>query len=509
LTKNFYDAVLLGLGLPTLIAGGLLAKRGFRVLVVAQGQPLPSYEIGGITVPRAPFTLTGAESPAVTRVFSELALKPLLRRRIQPLYPAFQAMLPRHRIDFSPDLERVAREIEREFPAVRRTADDFMRASGRAWENIDRLVARDLMWPPSSFLERRAFTRASSNHPFGREDQATSPLSDLPDDHPLRRIVDAVLAFADGSRLGEGNPQRLLRLFGAALRGASLEEGGYAGLVELLMHSIRTHNGELRFADRVERISVRRGSIESVRLSPSDEEIGCHFVLNGLPVSKLGRLLSDRSNLDAMLDDLGAPRPRFLRYTLNVVTHADAIPEGLGRNVLVLPEAHEAEASGPTLHVQIERRAGDLAVLTSEALLPVLSQEAQVEQLATQRERMLTALERVSPFLAPHVRFIDSPHDGRGIFDASLGRETPSPDAWSRGPETMPTVYAFARTRLHGTCALPVRTDIKRLLLCSDQVIPGLGLEGTFITAWSAARAVTRSLKRDWMNRGRWTKVDL
>ncbi len=509
MTKNFYDAVLLGLGLPTLVAGGLLAKRGFRVLLVAQGQPLPSYEIDGITVPRAPFTLTGAESPAVTRVFSELALKPLLRRRITPLSPAFQAVLPRHRVDFSADPERVAREIEREFPAVRRTADDFMRAGARAWDSIDRLVARDLMWPPSTFFERRAFVRASSHQPFGREDQSPSPLSDLPDEHPLRQIVDATLAFADGSRLGEGNPQRLLRLFGAALRGAVLEEGGYAGLVELLMQSIRTHNGEIHLADRVEHIRVRRGAVEAVRLSPSDDEIGCHFVLNGLPVHKLGRLLSDRSELDSMLDELGAPKARFLRYTLNVLAHPDAIPEGLARNVLIVPEPRYGSEAAPALNLQIERRSKELAVLTTEALLDVLPQDAQIAQLATQRERVLERLERVSPFLRPHIRFVDSPHDGRGIFDAARGTEVPSPDSWNRGPDSMPTVYAFTRMRLHGTCALPVRTQIKRLLLCSDQVVPGLGLEGSFIAAWSAARAVARSLNRDWMNRGRWTKVDL
>lgn len=508
MAKNFYDAVLLGLQLPTLIAGGLLAKRGFRVLVVAQGQPLPSYEIEGLRVPRAPFTLHGVQSPAITRVFSELALKPLLRRRILPLSPAFQAILPRHRLDFSADAERVAREIEREFPSVRRTADDFMRASSRAWDNIDKLVGRDLMWPPSGFFERRAFTRALSQEPFGREDHGPSPLSDLPDDHPLRQVVNAVLGFADGSRLGEGNPQRLLRLFGGALRGAALDEDGYAGLFELLMHSIRTHNGEVRFADRVERISVKRGGIEGVRLSPSDEEIGCHFVLNGLPVSKLGRLLSDRSGLDAMLDELGTPKPRFLRYTLNVVAHADAIPEGLSRNVLVLPERREP-GHYSALNLQIERRPNDLAVLTAESLLPVASGEAQSEQLARQRETVLEQLMQVSPFLGPHIRFIDSPHDGRGMYDASKKCEQPSPDAWSRGPETMSTVYAFSRTRLHGTCALPVRTQIKRLLLCSDQVIPGLGLEGAFITAWSASRAVARALKRDWMNRRRWTKVEL
>src|SRR5687768_5570891 len=118
--KNFYDAILLGLSLPTLLAGGLLAKRGFRVLIVGQGQALPSYQVDGFRLPRAATTLHAYDSPAVTRVFAELALKPLIRRRLRPLTPAFQVVMPQHRLDFGTGPELLTREVEREFPAVRR-----------------------------------------------------------------------------------------------------------------------------------------------------------------------------------------------------------------------------------------------------------------------------------------------------------------------------------------------------------------------------------------------------
>lgn len=74
----------------------------------------------------------------------------------------------------------------------------------------------------------------------------------------------------------------------------------------------------------------------------------------------------------------------------------------------------------------------------------------------------------------------------------------------------MPVVYGFPVHRTLGLCALPIRTPIKRLLLCNAQVVPGLGLEGQFLTAWSAARIVTRSdRKKEWMRRGLWTKVEV
>ncbi len=506
--KNFYDAVLVGLNLPTLLASGLLAKRGFRVLVVAQGQPLPSYDVGGLRFPRTPFTLTAADSPAVARVLAELALKHLVQRRIKPLTPAFQAVLPSHRLDFRTDVEKVSRELEREFPSVRRTADDYMRNAQRAWEGINRLVAKDLTWPPSGFFERREFARASLHHPFSLGDVG-NPLSELPDEHPFRRLVHTAVRFADGSALSEQHHERTLRLFGSWLHAAELSDGGLSALFELLIESIRTHNGEVRLHDRVERIIVKRRGVESVRLSPSDEEVGCHFVLNGVPVHRLGRLLSDRSELDGMLDELGQPRVRYFRYTLNLLVKAAALPDGMGRNVFLIGSDLSLDGEH-ALRLEADLLPdGKRALLTVEALLRAQAPEVQEQELATLRERILVSLDKLSPFIRSHLEIVDSPHDGRGIFHVASGTYEMPPDHWTRGPDTMPVVYEFPRTDIHGTCALPIRTPIKRLLLCNEQVVPGLGLEGSFLAAWSAARTVTRALNRDWMNRGRWTKVDL
>jgi phytoene dehydrogenase-like protein len=505
--KNFYDAVLVGINLHTLLTGGLLAKRGFRVLVVGQNQPLPSYKLDGLALPRGISALPAADSPAVTRVLAELALKPLVRRRLRPLVPAFQAILPEHRIDLGAAPDLIGREVEREFPAVRRAADDFARATQRCWENLNRLIERDLVWPPGGFFERREFVRAALHQPFGKDDAAT-PLSELADDHPLRAIINAALRFSDGTSLASGNPQRELRQIAALFHAAELAEGGMLGLWELLIDSIRTHNGEVRLSDRVDSIGVRRGGLDGVRLSPADEDVGCHFVLSGLPVSRLARLLTDRRELDQLLDTLGAPTPWAFRFTLNLVLAAEAIPEGLARNAFLLahPRVQLGEDALRIEHAPLDQQR---AVLSAQALIPVAALESDSSYLEGLRERVLARLRELSPFLQSHIQLVDSPHDGRGVLEAKSGRMRAASDGHRRGPETMPTLYAFPRKELHGCTALPIRTPIKRLLLCNDQIVPGLSNEAPFLTAWSAARIVARSLGRQWMNRGRWTKVEL
>src|SRR5689334_4854574 len=98
MTVSFYDVVVLGSDLGATVAGAVLAHRGFRVLVA--GVPVEErYAIGPYTLPRAPLAVTGIESPTLKRVIGELNLVQLFRRRLEPNRPAFQLLLPDHRLD--------------------------------------------------------------------------------------------------------------------------------------------------------------------------------------------------------------------------------------------------------------------------------------------------------------------------------------------------------------------------------------------------------------------------
>jgi phytoene dehydrogenase-like protein len=510
--KNFYDTVLVGLDLATLLAGALLSKRGFRVLVIGHGQPWPSYVMHGVRFPRAPFALTGYESPVLARVFSELAMRPTIQRRTRPLAPAFQAVLPGHRIDFGQDERALARELAREFPAARRFADELRRAARDSGAQLDRLLERDLMWPPDGFFERREFTRAAAHTPFASQpahhDHGDSSLLEAEVDgaRPLAKIFELAARTLDAGAQPTEFSARSLRLLDSLLSAAELDEGGLSGLFELLIESIRTHNGSLRLTERVDGLTVKRGAISGLHLFPSDEEIGCHHLLWGLPVARLGALLPDGVALAPLFAEVGEPRPEYARFTLNLLLDRGAVPEGMARRVLLV----SGEPGREPVWVQTESTPdGQRAILTAEARISLRDGAERAPQLAGQRERLLARLSSLSPFLQEHLELIDSPHDGLPAYDVRGQSSFEIRDGSRRGPDTMETVYAYPRTRVQGAAALTVRTPIKRLFLCNGQVVPGLGLEGTFLTAWSAARAVTRSLNRDWMNRGRWTKVEL
>ncbi|MDQ3036804.1 MAG: NAD(P)-binding protein, partial [Myxococcota bacterium] len=182
--RSFYDVVVVGSRLGALAAAALLAKRGFRVLVIGQNDLGTTYEIEGETYPRAPFSFLAAHSPIARRVFAELAISQAFRRQAVVVDPAFQVAMPGHRFDLALDPAHLDREIDREFPEVKRPIEDFLgRARAQSLE-LDRAVERDLIWPPESFFERREHARAIA-HLTARPGEPSAGASS---DDPLREL---------------------------------------------------------------------------------------------------------------------------------------------------------------------------------------------------------------------------------------------------------------------------------------------------------------------------------
>ncbi|MCA9611044.1 MAG: hypothetical protein KC619_35865 [Myxococcales bacterium] len=507
-----YDVVCVGTQLAPLLAGALLAKRGFRVLLVSQEERPPTYAAtADLTFEREPFHFLPASSPVARRVLAELALHQRFRRHATQIDPAFQVCLPRHRFDLAREAPDLEREIEREFPEVKRPVEDFLRHNEAQQEALDAVFDRDLLWPPGTFFERREHTRATASLPFGKQGTAIDPLAEFPERHPFRLAVELPARFSDGMDPDHTNGLRLSRLFGSWRQGAASLEGGYATLRGLIVDALETHGGVLREGEKIDKIRVRRGNVTGVRLAASGEEIGATWVLNGAPLRSLLSWVPDRAPFEELFERIGEPVVRYYRYTLNLRVYPEAVPEGMSQDVFFVldPRRPLWAANALRIHAPPVREDGRRH-LTVEALLPRRGIEESTNFTSSMRERVIASLSELMPFLGEHTELIDSPHDGRGAQHLEKRMSMTSPEPWHRGVSTMRAVYGFPVSTALGVCALPVRSPIKRLLNCSDQVVPGLGLEGLFLAAWSAARVVSRAdSKRDPMRRGRWGKLEL
>lgn len=510
MSDSFYDAVVLGTDLSPLCCGALLAKRGFRVLVLGQDDVRPRYDVGPFSLQRHPFVGPSAQSPLMRRILAELGLSQTFRQASQTPELPFQVAMPRHRFDLALDPATLSAELEREFPKVKRPIEDFHRLAGKVATQLDGLLERDRVWPAEKFFEHQEFARASAAAGLGREGDIPDPLAEFPDEHPFRLLVRAVVRFADDIDAPQPATLRMLHLYNNLYRRSARMDGGLDPLRELFIDRIRSHSGEVRLGERASRILVRRGRTVGVRLYGSGDEVGAAFVAAGIDLAAVLHLLEDRNAFDDIFERVGEPQLQRYRYTLNIVVRTAGLPTGMARDVLWLPPAEVAVEDGVPLYIQSNRLDDEHTQLCVETQLPAAMVERDDDYLAGIRRRMLTALRALIPFTEEHAVLIDSPHDG---LPPQWLRDEPSDTGTGdarRGPQTMPAVYGYPVTRCLDLCALSVRTPIRHLVLSNGQVAPGLGAEGRLLAACSAARLITRSdSSREWMRRGLWTKVEV
>jgi phytoene dehydrogenase-like protein len=179
MSKRFYDVIVLGADLGPLVTAAILAKRGFRVLVLGCDTLDDAYDEEGLRLPRWPSYFGVGDSPIVRRVFSDMGLWQIVKRKLQPLEPAYQVVLPRARVDVTRDRTRYAEEIVREFPDAVRAVEAFYARLDSLNAGLDAFLAEDLPLPPDGFFERRRFQRASVQNPFGPYGDGADVWSDL------------------------------------------------------------------------------------------------------------------------------------------------------------------------------------------------------------------------------------------------------------------------------------------------------------------------------------------
>jgi len=497
---SFYDVIVLGTHLEPLLCAALLAREGLRVLVLGQGVPEPSYTLADVEVEPYGLTITGAQSPIVQSTLEELALRQDVRQRMVDRAKAFQLLLPAHRMDVYPEADKWLAELGRELPGVRRQAADITRTLAEVRGELDTVVARGLVWPPETFIERQQFSLTATAQRFDRQGQGWTSWNQLAVRHPLRTAFEAVLPHLSGLLPAQHSDLTRARLHGHVLSGATALSGGWPWFREALFARIRSWGSDVRPRDRAESIrhEGRRG--HSIRLARTLEEIACSQIAHGTPISELTQLLPERGSMAAMFERVGEPRVRAYRCSVHFLAEKRGIPDAL--EPLALRCSSETDPSQAFL-LRTRDLDGDRLLLSATRLVEEHLIDTGSSPLRFVREDALNAVRSVVPFFDEHAIWMDSPHDGLPPRAFRPDTELPCSDPWTRGPYTMRAVYDYPTRRALGVCALPTRTPVRGIFLCNEQVAPGLGFEGSFLAATSVARIISSQYRRqDWLRRG-------
>lgn len=518
MAKHF-DVAVLGGGLGALTAAALLARRSWRVRVVGQGYLPPRYTFEDVVLPRRVFTFLAASSPAWTRVTAELAQSQTWRRRLLPVEPAFQVMGPEVRLDVSADDAAFAAAAERELGLEARTVEDFRALVAARGAEMDAAVQKDVVIPPGGFWERRESIRALGSVFEG----GAEIFAGIDAEHPLRRVVSLPAEF--GSHGVAPLPKMALaRLHGAWVRGLMALPRGEEDLVTFLSERVVAHGGEVDLGERASALYVRRGKVSGLEIA-GDTSTGVDFVVSGGSSTELAALVR-ASGGELTGSRVAPPAVGARRFVVSLVVAAEGLPQLLAEEAFLVPSwAREGSTvRQPVVHLQRARVQAPVGavVLVAEARFP------SPVDVSRAREAILATVEEHLPFVERHYLVVDSPHDGRPLWDyrrgrlsggrrvavevdrATLQRTGGSLEAEAMAPCWRVDGGGAEPDTLPGLVGEALRGPVGGTFLVGSSVLPSLGQEGEILAAWGAARIVTRTDRtKEKMRREMWTKVEI
>lgn len=502
-TQRLYDVCIVGSQLGGVVAGALLARRGFRVLHIAHDDPGFSYLDHGYILPFGPAVVPSPRQlPSAEAVLAELGLATDVSRALAPSDPDLQLLLPRHRVDVSRDPATLRVELRREWP---RDAESLEAAFGVLFTLFDFagfFLRAGPPLPPEGFVERRAVRKAIKvaqsvpGAPLRPVDEAR-PFEGFEDHELVRSLATAhrFLTYMDGPP----SPLSMVRLLGGALRGTNRLPGGLGTLREMVRRRIAESRGELRGGPGepalATALDLEGSRVAAVRLADSPDAHVARAFVAATDADRLLPLLPQGARDGKAGAVLRRVAPRRQLLTVNLVVKQAALPPALGENVVALREAAGGDAIDNAVFLQVlparrdaRKGAGDKGqpveippderVVCASAYVPAGDDREKLREAASSiREAIADAI----PFFERHL----------------VAESAPLIAAGDRGAlAPIHPLYATDGTDPLGVAALAPHGPFKNLFFAGREVVPGLGIEGEFYAGIQAAGHVAALLGR-------------
>ncbi|MHB8875617.1 MAG: NAD(P)-binding protein [Myxococcaceae bacterium] len=490
-SRHVYDVIVLGGQLGGAIAAALLAKRGYRTLLVDHDGLGHGYEHGGYLLPYAPFVASSLKAmPAFDEVLTELGMATQVQRALKPHAPDLQLVMPRARVDLHHEEPRRLAELTREFGEASAKVNTAYKAAAALHEQSDPFFREHPNLPPDGFFQSFSLKRVIARHPG-----LLAPPEIAGEEEPLK-LLSALLPFL--SYVNEPKePLALSRPLSQALLAPMRFPGDREGLRDLLSKKLVDLGGEILGRDGadaavVEELVFDGGKLVGVKVVSSDNDYRASCVVAATDSHALRRVVPEKKQHHSLKASLDLVATKRFLFAVNWVVPSAVLPRGMGD--LVLHDAGDKELGPLLIQTQSARKAGDKAesekerVVCAGAFVPGTARDLGEDHLKVLGERLSSHLERLMPFVREKAVLISAPYlDAGGV----------------RGSRLLPhPLYEVDTDPFLGVTGLSQRTPVKNLFLASREVLPGLGLEGEILAGLRAARLVQEMLKKkDPLNR--------
>ncbi len=502
MTQHF-DVAVIGGQTAGVVTAALLAKRGKRVVLLDHGESITHYRRHGLCMPLTPALVPMFEgSPVMQKVHTELGLGPDLRTSTTVLKPGFQAIMPDQRIDVPADREAFLAELSQEFPNEIGAMKQVFERLYALDEEISAFLSVAPPMPPSGLIERFKTRKI-----FGQVAHLAAPfakaelLQGLPVDHPLIDLLLGPLTFfahLDPDAASTLHAVRMLaRYFDGVVGFADPLGGLYASLLKAAKHAgVDMHRGTL-----VKAVNGHGRHLEEIEAVDLKDTFTADYFVAATrgPFHELlppGRLQMRYASGQQ------AAKPLQSLLVLNLLVRRAVMPKAMANAVFLLNGRRQPRGqhpSDPPLFLQrFPALKGEPGQVHGNEALEVPDQEivcvacpvaatendTSADRLALLKHQMIERVNRLVPFLRDYLDDASLAVD-KSSWDADNRLAAAGLDPWSMHPIFSPKIPPFL-----GIAVRPLDTVYTNLFHCGVDVVPGLGIEGEYLSATGVAQRI-------------------
>ncbi|MEZ4272210.1 MAG: hypothetical protein R3C68_12505 [Myxococcota bacterium] len=346
--SQHFDVAVIGMQRAGIIAAALLAKRGQRVLLIDHGEHSTNYTRLGLKLPLVPELLPALDrSPQVNRVLDELGVGPELRSGRIALEPAFQAIMPHHRLDIRGAPDAILQELKLEFPQVVAGVAHFFERLFALDQEISEFLASSPPLPPSGWRQRwqaKSFLARVSHLdvPF----ESHQLLEGIPEDHPIRDLLLGPLAFFGHLAAETPSTFHAVRLLARYFDGCVAYPDRLGGLESMLIRIAQNTGVETKRGALVQRIVLDGRRLRTLEIAGERVPWSAdYFIANTF--SPFHEILPPNKHQARLAMEHQRTRPVGCLFVLNIVVEREVIPMGMGEALFLLNGRRQSRGDIP------------------------------------------------------------------------------------------------------------------------------------------------------------------
>ena len=474
-----YDLIVIGDDLSSHVAAAIAARYGLSTALIAESGLGDTFIIGDFVFNVDPTPITGlGTNQTLLSLLAELDIPPIERDGIL-LNPAYQVILPDHRVDFFSDKESLVKEIVREFPQLEVEINKF----------YDSTIKYSAVF--SQWLRNNPFVQIRSIRGFGNylkiipaligHELKTKKFKRILLNNPsLQKVWEAqhtLLSFATNNQYSFSSSF----LYSAPLRGIFYFQQGKQVIFNSLIRKIESSGG--LYLSQCKISAIEKGRLISVDVTDKDgatSKITAKKMIvsskwNGMPI------LTGRKKKINIADWIRPVKIAYYPFTIHLGIDKKCIPEKTARHIAVVSDVNRDIHDNNLIILQLsipqqyDGVSADKIPLTATVFLPNNDEIWTRENLKAQSESIIDRLEFFLPFLKENIELFD--------IDKSI-------DICNECRQIVNPKYQLRNSFFSGFAAKNNKTRFRNIYLSGASLLTDAGFEGEIISGINAASKV-------------------